>query len=289
MSEISVVKFVIPSEEKNPEYWPDEGMSCEVKGCETPVIKSIGMYCKHTKKTTIIICRLCQRKLGRRCYLLQHLRDFHKLNIKAHTEEVLNTIPQLVDNMNYIDPGKIIKRVIKPKINVQAREAAKKERRILSEQINKKELFPNLHGAVIVPRDHEAYIFQMPNIKGRQSNVPQLPIYKDDKDIDMLTHNLAADIQAIYCMPRDGLTLFSSMLPVYVVGDGKCLPRSDSVACFGNETAHKEIRARSVVEMCLYKHQYVAVSYNMENHPNSKICCSEGKSIQSKMNCNPIH
>ncbi|VDI57062.1 Hypothetical predicted protein [Mytilus galloprovincialis] len=108
MSEISVAKFVIPSEENNPEYWPDEGMSCEVKGCETPVIKSIGMYCKHwlrfhTKKTSIIICRLCQRKLGRRCYLLQHLRDFRKLNIKARTEEVLNTIPQLVDNMNNID------------------------------------------------------------------------------------------------------------------------------------------------------------------------------------------
>ncbi|CAG2200336.1 unnamed protein product [Mytilus edulis] len=69
----------------------------------------------------------------------------------------------------------------------------------------------------------------------------ELPMYKDDKDIDMLTHNLAADIQAIYCMPRDGLALFSSMLPVYVVGDGKCLPRSDCVACFGNETAHKDI------------------------------------------------
>ncbi|XP_063446520.1 uncharacterized protein LOC134726055 [Mytilus trossulus] len=82
-----------------------------------------------------------------------------------------------------------------------------------------------------------------------------------DKDIAMVTHNLAADRQAIDCMPRDGLELFSSMLPVCVIGDGNCLPRSASVACFGNETAHKEIRARIVVEMCLYKHQYVDNEY----------------------------
>ncbi|CAC5413754.1 unnamed protein product [Mytilus coruscus] len=82
-----------------------------------------------------------------------------------------------------------------------------------------------------------------------------------DKDIAIVTHNLAADRQAIDCMPRDGLALFSSMLPVCVVGDGNCLPRSASVACFGNETAHKEIRARIVVEMCLYKHQYVDNEY----------------------------
>ncbi|CAC5413766.1 unnamed protein product [Mytilus coruscus] len=82
-----------------------------------------------------------------------------------------------------------------------------------------------------------------------------------DKDIAIVTHNLAADRQAIDCMPRDGLALFGSMLPVCVVGDGNCLPRSASVACFGNETAHKEIRARIVVEMCLYKHQYVDNEY----------------------------
>ncbi|CAC5392135.1 unnamed protein product [Mytilus coruscus] len=82
-----------------------------------------------------------------------------------------------------------------------------------------------------------------------------------DKDIDMVTHNLAADRHTTDCMPRDRLALFSSMLPVCVVGDGNCLPRSDIVACFGNETAHKEIRARIVVEMCLYKHQYVDKEY----------------------------
>ncbi|CAG2200343.1 unnamed protein product [Mytilus edulis] len=92
------------------------------------------------------------------------LRDFHKLNIKARTEEVLNTIPQLIDYMHFIDPGKTIK-------CVQATEAAKKERRILSEKINRKELFPNLHGVVIVPIDHEAHIFKMPmmNMKGGQN------------------------------------------------------------------------------------------------------------------------
>ncbi|VDI46265.1 Hypothetical predicted protein, partial [Mytilus galloprovincialis] len=161
-----------PPEEEIPEYSPDEGISCEVKGCETPGTKSNGMYCKHwlrfhTKKTSIIICRLCQRKLGIRSYLLQHWRDFHKLNIKARTEEVLNTIPQLIDYMHFIDPGKTIK-------CVQATEAAKKERRILSEKINRKELFPNLHGVVIVPIDHEAHIFKMPNMNMKGGQVLQL-------------------------------------------------------------------------------------------------------------------
>lgn len=54
---------------------------------------------------------------------------------------------------------------------------------------------------------------------------------------------------------------YSGWLPVIVEGDGNCLPRSASVACFGTETAHEEIRTRIGIEMALHKEQYINNDY----------------------------
>lgn len=88
---------------------------------------------------------------------------------------MFNNIQQFVDNVNYTDPGNTVKRIIKPKGNVKANEEERKERRlILKEKIHySKELFPNLQSAIIVPRDHEAHIFKMPNIKGGHAFKPK--------------------------------------------------------------------------------------------------------------------
>jgi hypothetical protein len=54
---------------------------------------------------------------------------------------------------------------------------------------------------------------------------------------------------------------YSGWLPVIVEGDGNCLPRSASVACFGTKTAHEEIRTRIGIEMALHKEQYINNDY----------------------------
>ncbi|CAC5405592.1 unnamed protein product [Mytilus coruscus] len=54
---------------------------------------------------------------------------------------------------------------------------------------------------------------------------------------------------------------FTSWLPVQVIGDGNCLPRSASVACFGKETDHQEIRVRIVIGMCLHVEKYTSNEY----------------------------
>ncbi|XP_052073589.1 uncharacterized protein LOC127711546 isoform X2 [Mytilus californianus] len=97
-------------------------------------------------------------------------------------------------------------------------------------------------------------INELPNFKGYTLFV--------DKNIDMVTYNLTADGQALDLIPKDALHPdFTSWLPVQVIGDGNCLPRSASVACFGTETDHQEIRARIVIEMCLHVEKYTSNEY----------------------------
>ena len=63
-------------------------------------------------------------------------------------------------------------------------------------------------------------------------------------------------------VPKDVLPPdFSSWLSVQVLGDGNCLPRSASVACFGSETDHHEIRVGIVIEMCLHVDKYTDNDY----------------------------
>lgn len=72
----------------------------------------------------------------------------------------------------------------------------------------------------------------------------------DDK-INIIDHILIADKVALNILPKVKLREeFKNRLPVTIIGDGNCFPRSVSVVCFGHENFHEEIRARIVVEMC---------------------------------------
>jgi hypothetical protein len=81
-----------------------------------------------------------------------------------------------------------------------------------------------------------------------------------DKNINIVNHSLTADRQALQYMPCL-VESYSGWLPAIVEGDGNCLPRSASVACFGTETAHEEIRTRIGIEMALHKEQYINNDY----------------------------
>lgn len=72
----------------------------------------------------------------------------------------------------------------------------------------------------------------------------------DDK-INIIDHILIADKVELNILPKVKLREeFKNRLPVTIIGDGNCFPRSVSVVCFGHENFHEEIRARIVVEMC---------------------------------------
>lgn len=64
--------------------------------------------------------------------------------------------PEHLANMNYIDPGEVLPRRAKPRVNVEAREAAGRHGEAYA-QANWVD-FPNLQGAVTVPRDMIAYV-----------------------------------------------------------------------------------------------------------------------------------
>lgn len=48
---------------------------------------------------------------------------------------------------------------------------------------------------------------------------------------------------------------------VIVIGDGNCLPRSESVFAFGNEHNPCEIRVRIIIELCLHMELYLDNNY----------------------------
>ena len=89
-------------------------------------------------------------------------------------------------------------------------------------------------------------------------NVDSILACKLEKYI--VNHSLTADTEALQYMPCLGES-YSGWLPVIVEDDGNCLPRSASVACFGTETAHEEIRTRIGIEMALHKEQYINNDY----------------------------
>ena len=51
------------------------------------------------------------------------------------------------------------------------------------------------------------------------------------------------------------------MLPIMITSDGSCCPWSISIALFGNENRHKEIRLRIVIEAVLHKDRYLNEEY----------------------------
>ena len=52
-----------------------------------------------------------------------------------------------------------------------------------------------------------------------------------------------------------------NVLPVVTIGDGNCCPRSLSIAAFGDDSRHIEMRAKIVVESVLNKERYLSHEY----------------------------
>ena len=78
-------------------------------------------------------------------------------------KSIVETItPQHLPNMNYVDPGEVRPRRARPRVNVEARERARLERQRYAEEHRVD--FPNLEGAVLVPRDSVAYVYQVPGL-----------------------------------------------------------------------------------------------------------------------------
>ncbi|VDI13082.1 Hypothetical predicted protein [Mytilus galloprovincialis] len=107
-AQLTAVNFNIEKKE----YWPPEGMRCEVEGCETPIYSSLSIY------------------------IMTHPSCSH--------------IPVLD---------------LPVKIRQKAREAARRQRERYAAE-HKIEI-PNLVGAITVPRDEVAYIFDVPGFGPR--------------------------------------------------------------------------------------------------------------------------
>jgi hypothetical protein len=75
--------------------------------------------------------------------------------------------------------------------------------------------------------------------------------------VSILRNHLTVDKVAMALYPDNCTTRY----PVVVQGDGNCLPRSISVACFGCEDYHMEVRVRIVVEMCCHVGLYTDNAY----------------------------
>ncbi|CAG2247529.1 unnamed protein product [Mytilus edulis] len=165
-AQLTAVSFNI----KKREYWLPEGMRCEVEGCETPIFSSLSIYIKHWKAKHIPVvpiyqCSICQSRFGRRCELTRHLRFFHHLSVEDTNTILCKVQPEQLPNMHYRDPGDVLPRQAKPRVNVEAREAARRHRELYAAE--HKVEFPNLVGAITVPRDKVAYIFDVPGLGPR--------------------------------------------------------------------------------------------------------------------------
>ena len=149
------------------ELWPVEGMKCDVEECTTPVFKSFSIYMKHWRAVhnqfvPVYNCVLCKEKLARRYDLTRHLRFQHSV-VQIDAKKIVEGLtPDRLHNMNFIDLGDKKRRRMPPKVYAEARDRAQKERReyAVEHHID----FPNLEGAVLVPKDRVAYVFDVPSL-----------------------------------------------------------------------------------------------------------------------------
>ncbi|CAG2191561.1 unnamed protein product [Mytilus edulis] len=149
---------------KKRDYWPPEGMRCEVEGCETLYIHHFPFpsSTRRQKHLPIVPIYQCQSRFGRRCELSVFT---HHLTVENTNAILFKVQSEQLPNMNYRDTGDVLPRQAKPRVNVEAREAARRQReRYAAEH---KVEFPNLVGAITVPRDKVAYIFDVPGLGPR--------------------------------------------------------------------------------------------------------------------------
>ena len=158
------------------ELWPVEGMKCDVEGCTTPIFRSFSIYMKHWKAVhnqfvPVYNCVWCKEKLARRCDVTRHLRFQHSVGQIDAKRIAEGVTPDRLHNMHFVDPGVRKPRRMPPKVYAEARDRAQKERREYAEAHHVD--FPNLEGAVLVPRDRVAYVFHVPGLGQRLQLKPK--------------------------------------------------------------------------------------------------------------------
>jgi hypothetical protein len=82
-----------------------------------------------------------------------------------------------------------------------------------------------------------------------------------DQTINICESRLMVDKVAHAFKPNDMPDDNIRRLPVNIIGDGNCLPRSGSFLVAGNEDLHVEIRARIVVELAKHTEVYLDPQY----------------------------
>ena len=78
------------------------------------------------------------------------------------------------------------------------------------------------------------------------------------KPIKSVKRNVKIDRVAHFSMLNDAP---KNLVPVHTVGDGNCLPRAVSTSVFGNESKHREIRLRILMECVKNKQIYLDDAY----------------------------
>ena len=92
--------------------------------------------------------------------------------------------------------------------------------------------------------------------------------------VDSLPKNILQHLKTIdhkynrKCHTVDHIALLSlpfdspcNSVPIWTVGDGNCLTRRLSIACFGDDSRNVELRARIVVEGVFNRHRYLDNDY----------------------------
>ena len=73
------------------------------------------------------------------------------------------------------------------------------------------------------------------------------------------------DNVALSIFPHDAP---QNLCPVNIGGDGNCLFRSFSLALFGSESCHLEMRARAIVELICHSHHYLSIQEMFHTNDN---------------------
>ena len=96
--------------------WPDNGMACDVPGCNTQHFSSFSTYIKHWKKfhvatTKVVFCSKCKKKsFSRRCDLTRHLKVYHKTEHNKLNKLVAEAKSKVLTNNKFVNPGQILPR-----------------------------------------------------------------------------------------------------------------------------------------------------------------------------------
>ena len=134
---------------------------------------------QHVPVVAVFQCPLCTTRSNRKCEVTRHLRFNHNLSTENAQKFIDSLRAEQCPNNRYVDPGCVLPRKLdkepvakyRTSVDVKAREEAQRRRR--EEALANKVEFPNLEGAVLVPRDMVAYVYQVPGLGQRLQLKPK--------------------------------------------------------------------------------------------------------------------